>query len=112
MVILNISNFGLNPSQFANITTPSYSPLKILTINLRMKNIPLNNPLPNLEETSAPTIPAPALAPSSEKIQLSFQEGTFLTISHSQLALLKEKSPYFKICGRGNFEKPYNTLSI
>ncbi|WP_052236526.1 hypothetical protein [Candidatus Protochlamydia amoebophila] len=70
-----------------------------------MKNIPLNNPLPNLEETSAPTIPAPALAPSSEEIQLSFQEGTFLTISHSQLALLKEKSPYFKNLWSGQFRE-------
>ncbi|WP_155117223.1 BTB/POZ domain-containing protein, partial [Candidatus Protochlamydia amoebophila] len=102
---MNISNFGLNPSQFANITTPSYSPPQDINDQLENENTPLDNPLPNLEETSAPTIPAPALAPSSEEIQLSFQEGTFLTISHSQLVLLKEKSHYFNNLWSGQFQE-------
>ncbi|WP_079979312.1 BTB/POZ domain-containing protein [Candidatus Protochlamydia sp. R18] len=69
------------------------------------ENTPLDNSLSNLEETSAPTIPASALSPSSEEIQLSFQEGTSLIISHSQLALLREKSHYFNNLWSGKFQE-------
>uniref|UniRef100_UPI000ACC7936 BTB/POZ domain-containing protein n=1 Tax=Candidatus Protochlamydia sp. W-9 TaxID=1785087 RepID=UPI000ACC7936 len=102
---MNISNFGFNPNQFANITSPSYSPPQDINDHLENENTPLDKPLLNLEETSASTIPASDLSASSEEIQLSFQEGTSLTISHSQLALLKEKSPYFKNLWSGNFQE-------
>ncbi|WP_338140282.1 BTB/POZ domain-containing protein, partial [Candidatus Protochlamydia sp. R18] len=46
-----------------------------------------------------------ALSPSSDEIQLSFQEGTSLTISHAQLALLRDKSPYFKNLWSGQFQE-------
>ncbi|KIC70765.1 hypothetical protein DB44_FZ00020 [Candidatus Protochlamydia amoebophila] len=105
MVILNISNFGLNSSYLDNTTNPSYYPLQDINDPLVNENNPFDNPLPNLEETSASTIPAPALSPSSEKIQLSFQEGTSLTITHSQLALLREKSHYFKKLWSGQFQE-------
>ncbi|WP_042278329.1 BTB/POZ domain-containing protein, partial [Candidatus Protochlamydia sp. R18] len=36
---------------------------------------------------------------------LNFQEGTSLIISHSQLALLRDKSPYFKNLWSGQFQE-------
>ncbi|MBS4164574.1 Uncharacterized protein PRO82_001904 [Candidatus Protochlamydia amoebophila] len=105
MAILNISNFGLNPSHLAYTTTSSYYPLQAINDQLEDKNTFLDNLLLNLEETSAPTIPAPTFSPSSDEIQISFQEGTSLTISHSQLALLREKSHYFKNLWSGQFQE-------
>ncbi|WP_213106465.1 leucine-rich repeat domain-containing protein [Candidatus Protochlamydia amoebophila] len=102
---MNISNFGFNSSYLVHTTAPSYDPPQDINDQLENKNTPLDNPLPNLEETSAPTIPVPALSPSSEEIQLSFQEGTSLTISHSQLALLREKSHYFNNLWSGQFQE-------
>ncbi len=94
---MHISNFGLNSGHLVHTTVPSYYPLQDINDPLVDENNPLVNPLPNIEKISALTIPAPvALSPSSEEIQLSFQEGTSLNISHSQLALLREKSLYFK----------------
>ncbi|KIC70813.1 hypothetical protein DB44_FR00030 [Candidatus Protochlamydia amoebophila] len=58
----------------------------------------------NLEETTS-TIQSSALSTSSEEVQLIFQEGTSLTISHFQLALLREKSPYFKNLWSGQFQE-------
>ncbi len=105
MAILNISNFGFNPSHLAHTTSPSYYPPQDINDQLENENTPLGNPLPNLEESSTPTIPASALSPSSDEIQLSFQEGTFLTISPSQLDLLREKSYYFKNLWSGQFQE-------
>ncbi|MBS4164942.1 hypothetical protein PRO82_002284 [Candidatus Protochlamydia amoebophila] len=68
MVILNISNLGFNPSHFVHTTASSYSQSQEINDSLVDENNPLNNPLLKLEETSAPTIPAPALSPSSEEI--------------------------------------------
>ncbi|WP_155117215.1 BTB/POZ domain-containing protein, partial [Candidatus Protochlamydia amoebophila] len=102
---MNISNFGFNPSHLVHTTAPSYSQYQEINDLLVDENNGLDNPLPKLEETSAPTIPAPVPSPISEEFQLSFQEGTSLTISHSQLALLREKSLYFKILWSGNFQE-------
>ncbi|WP_162831829.1 BTB/POZ domain-containing protein, partial [Candidatus Protochlamydia sp. R18] len=72
---------------------------------LRDEDNSLVNPLTNLEETGAPIIQVPDLSSSSEELQLSFQDGTSLNISHSQLAMLREKSLYFKTLWSGNFQE-------
>ncbi|KIC70806.1 hypothetical protein DB44_FT00040, partial [Candidatus Protochlamydia amoebophila] len=100
-----IPNTGLNSSYLFNTMALSYSPFQEISDSLVDENAPLDNPLPNLEETSASTIPAPALSPSSEEVQLSFQEGTSLTISHSLLTFLREESPYFKNLWSGQFQE-------
>ncbi|CAF23717.1 unnamed protein product [Candidatus Protochlamydia amoebophila UWE25] len=102
---MNISNSGFNSSYPVHTTTPSYYPSQAISDHLEDENTPLANSLDNLEETSASTIPAPALSPSSEEVQLSFQEGTSLTISHSLLTFLREKSPYFKNLWSGQFQE-------
>ncbi|WP_039356743.1 leucine-rich repeat domain-containing protein [Candidatus Protochlamydia amoebophila] len=106
MVILNISNTaGFNSSYLVLTMAPSYNPPQEINDQLENENTPLDNPLPNLEETSASTILASDLSPSSDEIQLSFQEGTSLTISHSLLTFLKEESPYFKNLWSGQFQE-------
>ncbi|SPJ31975.1 BTB/POZ domain-containing protein [Candidatus Protochlamydia amoebophila] len=103
---MHISNFGFNPNHLVHTTDPFYSQTQEINDPLLDENNPLDNkPLANTQETSASTIPAPALSPSSDEIQLSFQEGTSLTISHSQLALLRDKSLYFKTFWSGNFQE-------
>ncbi|WP_075883706.1 leucine-rich repeat domain-containing protein, partial [Candidatus Protochlamydia sp. W-9] len=102
---MNISNFGFNPSQIVHTTAPSYYSLQDINDPLVDENTLLDNPLSNTEETSASTIQALALSPSSEEVQLNFQEGTSLTISHSQLVLLREKSHYFKNLWSGQFQE-------
>ncbi|KIC71433.1 BTB/POZ domain-containing protein, partial [Candidatus Protochlamydia amoebophila] len=110
---MNISNFGFNLSQLVDTTPPSDFRSQEFSDPPRDEDISLDNPLPNLEETSAPTIPASALSPSSEEIQLNFQEGTSLIISHSQLALLREKSHYFNNLWSGKFqETPQHSLAL
>ncbi|KIC71415.1 BTB/POZ domain-containing protein [Candidatus Protochlamydia amoebophila] len=102
---MNISNTGFNSSYLVHTTAPAYSRSQGINNPLVDENNTLDNPLPNLEETGASTIQAPALSPSSDEIQLSFQEGTSLTISHAQLALLRDKSPYFKNLWSGQFQE-------
>ncbi|WP_075883783.1 BTB/POZ domain-containing protein [Candidatus Protochlamydia sp. W-9] len=102
---MNISNFGFNSSHLIHTTAPSYYHSQNVNELPEEENNSLDNPLANTEETSAPTIQPSALSPSSEEVQLSFQEGTSLTISHSQLALLREKSLYFKTLWSGNFQE-------
>ncbi|WP_155117151.1 BTB/POZ domain-containing protein, partial [Candidatus Protochlamydia amoebophila] len=102
---MNIFNFGFTPSHLVHTTTPSHYPFQNINDPLVDENNALGNPLPNLEDISASTIQAPVLSPSSEEIQLNFQEGTSLTISHSQLAMLREKSPYFKNLWSGQFQE-------
>ncbi|WP_052236353.1 hypothetical protein [Candidatus Protochlamydia amoebophila] len=103
MVILNIPT--LSYSYLVNtITTSDYQSQEI-SDPPREEDNSLVNPLANLEETGAPTIQVPDLSSSSEELQLSFQEGTSLTISHSQLAMLREKSLYFKNLWSGNFQE-------
>ncbi|WP_213106100.1 BTB/POZ domain-containing protein, partial [Candidatus Protochlamydia amoebophila] len=102
---MNISTTGFNSSYLVHTTALSNSQSQGIDDPLMDENTPLDNPLPNLEETSVSTILASDLSPSSDEIQLSFQEGTFLTISHSQLALLREKSHYFKNLWSGQFQE-------
>ncbi|WP_155117191.1 BTB/POZ domain-containing protein, partial [Candidatus Protochlamydia amoebophila] len=102
---MNISNFGFNPSHLVHTKAPSYYPLQDINDHLENENTPLDNPLPNLEETNASTSQSSALSPSSEEVQLSFQEGTSLTISHSLLSFLREESPYFKNLWSGQFQE-------
>ncbi|MBS4163198.1 hypothetical protein PRO82_000496 [Candidatus Protochlamydia amoebophila] len=103
MVILNIPT--LSYGYLANTTPLSDYRSQEFSDPPRDEDNSLVNPLANLEEISVSTILAPALAPSSKEIQLSFQEGTFLTISHSQLVLLKEKSHYFNNLWSGQFQE-------
>ncbi len=102
---MNISNFGFNSSHLIHTTDPSYSPPQNINDPLVDKNNALDNSLANTEESGASTIPAPSLSPLSEEVQLSFHEGTSLTISYFQLALLREKSPYFKNLWSGQFQE-------
>ncbi|WP_320410542.1 F-box protein [Candidatus Protochlamydia sp. W-9] len=95
----------LNYSYLVNtMTTSDYQSQEISDLS-REEDNPLGNSLANLEETSAPTIQVHDFSSSSEEFQLSFQEGTSLTISHSQLAMLREKSLYFKTLWSGNFQE-------
>ncbi|MBS4164356.1 Uncharacterized protein PRO82_001681 [Candidatus Protochlamydia amoebophila] len=84
---------------------------------LRDKNKPLVNSLDaitnlnTLNNTSPKEIEASTIHPSNplpfpqEEFKLSFQDGTSLNISSSQLSLLMEKSLYFKSLWSGNFKE-------
>ncbi|KIC71282.1 BTB/POZ domain-containing protein [Candidatus Protochlamydia amoebophila] len=83
--------------------------------NLEDENEPLLNLLINLEALNALEDPSPKKIESSpqpsicfsspQKFKLRFQDGTSLNTSYSQLALLREKSPYFKSLWSGNFRE-------
>ncbi|MBS4163252.1 hypothetical protein PRO82_000552, partial [Candidatus Protochlamydia amoebophila] len=103
MAILNIPT--LSYSYLVNTMITSDYQSQEISDPPRNEDNSLGNPLANLEETGAPTIQVPDLSSSSEELQLSFQEGTSLTISHSQLAMLREKSLYFKNLWSGNFQE-------
>ncbi|KIC70900.1 hypothetical protein DB44_FK00050, partial [Candidatus Protochlamydia amoebophila] len=100
MVILNIptSNYSY---LLVNTTPPSDYQSQEISDPPGDEDNSLVNPLVNLEETGDPNIQVPDFSSSSQEFQLSFQEGTFLTISHSQLAMLREKSLYFKTLWSG-----------
>nr|WP_052354886.1 BTB/POZ domain-containing protein [Candidatus Protochlamydia sp. R18] len=100
---MNISN--LSYSYPVNTMTPSDYQSQEVSDSPRDEVNSLANSLDNLEKTNAPMIQVPDLSSSSEELQLSFQEGIFLTISHSQLAMLREKSLYFKTLWSGNFQE-------
>ncbi|WP_320410548.1 BTB/POZ domain-containing protein [Candidatus Protochlamydia sp. W-9] len=95
----------LNYSYLVNTMTTSDYQSQEISDPPRNENNSLGNPLANIEEIGTPTIQVPDLSSSSEELQLSFQEGTSLTISHSQLTMLREKSLYFKTLWSGNFQE-------
>ncbi|WP_213106539.1 BTB/POZ domain-containing protein [Candidatus Protochlamydia amoebophila] len=100
---MNISN--LSYSYPVNTTTPSDYQSQKISDSSGDEDNSLVNPLANLEETGDPNIQALDLSSFSQELQLSFQEGTSLTISRSQLAMLREKSLYFKTLWSGNFQE-------
>uniref|UniRef100_UPI000AA307A9 hypothetical protein n=1 Tax=Candidatus Protochlamydia sp. W-9 TaxID=1785087 RepID=UPI000AA307A9 len=85
--------------------------------NLEDENELLLNSLANPEELNALKNTSPKkikssitpqssdLFSSSQEFKLRFQDETSLNISCSQLALLREKSPYFKSLWSGNFRE-------
>ncbi|WP_249274948.1 BTB/POZ domain-containing protein [Candidatus Protochlamydia amoebophila] len=83
--------------------------------NLEDENKLLLNPLTNPKALKALEDPSPKkmeLSPqpsicfsSPQKFKLRFQDETSLNTSYSQLALLREKSPYFKSLWSGNFRE-------